>query len=166
MNNAPLQLAPQYSTPENGGRAATQYYPDKGPNITEISYRMWESVVTVNEAFAYKTPYEFLVARRYPGAHIAVFDSYSFVRMTIILIVDIQLLTTQLCYYRFRICITTPLNTSTAQAPSMSQGLSTCATPQGKTASGTAAPTVSSGTMSCIQASKPIVTSQKLSLTL
>ncbi|KAL4920686.1 hypothetical protein BDW62DRAFT_176048 [Aspergillus aurantiobrunneus] len=79
MNLAPLQLAPQYATPENGGLASTSGYPDKGPNITEISYRMWESVVTTNDVFRYKTPYETLIARRYPGAQLAVMDMYGLI---------------------------------------------------------------------------------------
>lgn len=77
MNNAPLQLAPQYATPSHGGLAATQYWTDKPANITEISYRMWESVVTVNDVFSYKTPFEVLIARRYPGAHFAIYDTNS-----------------------------------------------------------------------------------------
>ncbi|KAF1960501.1 SGNH hydrolase [Byssothecium circinans] len=74
MNLAPLQLLPQYATPANGGLAATKFFPDKGPNITEISWRMYESVVTVNEIFAYRTPYLTSVAKTYPGIKIANFD--------------------------------------------------------------------------------------------
>jgi hypothetical protein len=82
MNVAPLQLLPQYAVPEAGGRPATQYWPDKKGNLTEISYRIWENVVTVNDIYAYKTPYELKVAHRYPGAEIALFDTYSLVRIT------------------------------------------------------------------------------------
>lgn len=74
MNIVPLQLAPLYATPENGGVGANHFWPDKGGNLTEISYRMWESVATVNDIYKYQTPYEILIARRYPGAHFAVFD--------------------------------------------------------------------------------------------
>ncbi|OCL10458.1 carbohydrate esterase family 16 protein [Glonium stellatum] len=74
MNIAPLQLAPLYATPENGGVGANHYWTDKGSNLTEISYRMWESVATVNNIYKYQTPYEILIARRYPGAHFALFD--------------------------------------------------------------------------------------------
>ncbi|KAL4932959.1 SGNH/GDSL hydrolase family protein [Aspergillus undulatus] len=79
LNLAPLQLAPQYATPENGGLDSPGGYPDKGDNITEISYRMWESVVTTNEVFHYKTAYEAVIARRYPGAQLAVMDTYGLI---------------------------------------------------------------------------------------
>ncbi|KAL1966150.1 hypothetical protein VTN77DRAFT_4702 [Rasamsonia byssochlamydoides] len=74
MNVAPLQLAPLYATAANGGVGANNYWPDKPSNWTEISYRMWESVATVNDVYKYQTPYELLVAKRYPGAHFAVMD--------------------------------------------------------------------------------------------
>ncbi|CAI6337060.1 unnamed protein product [Periconia digitata] len=74
MNLAPLQLAPQYAVPENGGLNHTEFYPNKGDNITQISYRMWESVATLNEVYAYRTPYETLIAKSYPEASIANFD--------------------------------------------------------------------------------------------
>ncbi|KAL4806248.1 hypothetical protein BDV18DRAFT_160315 [Aspergillus unguis] len=77
MNMAPLQLTPQYATPENGGLASAGGWPDKGPNITEISYRMLESVVTVNDVYKYRTPFE-VWSGRYPGAQFAVFDTFGF----------------------------------------------------------------------------------------
>ncbi|KAL4946037.1 hypothetical protein BDV06DRAFT_168252 [Aspergillus oleicola] len=79
MNMAPLQLTPQYATPENGGLASTSGYPDKGANITEISYRMWETVVTVNDVFHYKTAYEAVIASRYPGAQLAIMNTYGLI---------------------------------------------------------------------------------------
>lgn len=75
LNLAPLQLLPQYATPENGGRDATKFFPDKaGKNSTEISWRMYESVATVNEIFAYRTPFETAVNKTWDGAKIANFD--------------------------------------------------------------------------------------------
>jgi phospholipase/lecithinase/hemolysin len=76
MNLAPLYLLPQYATPENGGLPATQYFPEKaGMNITAVSYRMKTQVVTVNEVFAYRTPYETEIADRWDGdVKIANFD--------------------------------------------------------------------------------------------
>lgn len=82
LNLAPLNLAPQYSVPSAGGLAATKYWPDKSvyqPNITESSYKMMEYVVTLNDVFYYQTPYEVVVAQRYKGAHLAVFDVHSLV---------------------------------------------------------------------------------------
>jgi hypothetical protein len=82
LNLAPLNLAPQYSLPSAGGLAATKYWPDKSvfqPNITETSYKMMEYVVTLNDVFYYQTPYEVVVAQRYKGAHLAVFNVHSLV---------------------------------------------------------------------------------------
>ncbi|PYH95491.1 GDSL lipase/acylhydrolase family protein [Aspergillus ellipticus CBS 707.79] len=79
MNIVPLQLAPLYATPENGGVGPNDYWPDKPSNITEISYRMWEQVATVNDVYDYRTPYELLVAKRYPGAKFAVMDMYGLI---------------------------------------------------------------------------------------
>jgi hypothetical protein len=79
QNLAPLQLAPLYATPENGGVGANHYWPEKPDNLTLISYRMWEQVANVNDVFKYQTPYELLVARRYPGARFAVMDMYGLV---------------------------------------------------------------------------------------
>ncbi|KAE8359143.1 glycoside hydrolase superfamily [Aspergillus caelatus] len=76
MNLAPLQLTPQYALLEDGGAKTVSWWPDKPGNQTLISYRMWEQVVNVNEVFRYRTPYEVLVADRYPGAGVAVMDMY------------------------------------------------------------------------------------------
>ena len=74
MNIAPLQLSPQYGLPSKGGLAATQYWPDKPANTTEVWGRMLEQVVTVNDVYKYRTPYETKIARNYTGAHFAVMD--------------------------------------------------------------------------------------------
>ncbi|KAJ5807950.1 hypothetical protein N7474_009219 [Penicillium riverlandense] len=74
MNVAPLQLVPLYATPEHHGVGPNQYWPDKPSNLTEISYRMWEQVATVNNVFKYQTPFELLIKNRYPGARFAVMD--------------------------------------------------------------------------------------------
>ncbi|PVI06255.1 carbohydrate esterase family 16 protein [Periconia macrospinosa] len=74
MNLAPLQLAPLYATPENDGVKNAPFWPDKPSNITEVSYRMWESVATLNALYEYRTPFELLIADSYPEAKIANFD--------------------------------------------------------------------------------------------
>ncbi|KAF2489558.1 hypothetical protein BU16DRAFT_567729 [Lophium mytilinum] len=79
MNAAPLQLAPLYATPQNGGLTKSKYWGDKPANITEVSYRMWEMVVGVNAIFAARTPLELLIKRRYPGARFAIFDVNSLI---------------------------------------------------------------------------------------
>ncbi|KAI9374599.1 hypothetical protein BJX61DRAFT_532241 [Aspergillus egyptiacus] len=73
MNLAPLQLTPQYS--DRGEEVSGCQ--DK--NATETKYRMWESVVTVNDVYRYRTPYEGVIARRYPGAKLAVMDMYGLI---------------------------------------------------------------------------------------
>ncbi|RAH66063.1 SGNH/GDSL hydrolase family protein [Aspergillus aculeatinus CBS 121060] len=79
MNVVPLQLAPLYATPENGGVGPNNYWKDKPANLTEISGRMEGQVVLVNEAFRYRTPVEVLVKKRWPGVQVAVFDVYSLI---------------------------------------------------------------------------------------
>lgn len=74
QNVAPLNLNPQYGLPSKGGLNATQYWPDKTGNLTEISEKMYEYVSLVNAVFQYETPYQVEVAKRYPGAHFAVMD--------------------------------------------------------------------------------------------
>ncbi|KAI9706938.1 MAG: hypothetical protein M1820_004524 [Bogoriella megaspora] len=69
QNNAPLHLVPMYSLPNNAGQA-------NGQNATELHYRMQEQVVLANDGFKYRTPYELLVAERYPGASFAIYDIY------------------------------------------------------------------------------------------
>lgn len=82
MNAAPMQLAPLFATPENGGvQSGDHYWPDKPSNITEVSYRMWETVATTNDVLYYKVPYELLLANRYPGAHFALMDTYTVVSL-------------------------------------------------------------------------------------
>jgi hypothetical protein len=80
MNSSPMQLAPLFATPENGGVGSDHYWIHKPSNITEVSYRMWEHMVMTNDVYKYKTPYELLVANRYPGAHFAIMDTNSLVR--------------------------------------------------------------------------------------
>jgi len=74
MNLAPLQLSPLYGLPNAGGLTASHYWPDKGSNITEISFKMKEYTTTVNTLFNYRVPFEQLVAKRYPGANFAIYD--------------------------------------------------------------------------------------------
>lgn len=94
MNNAPLNLAPLYALPGQGGLATSHYWTDKvidplliphiqyltprqPANITEPSSKMKQYNSLVNSIFAYRTPYELLVAKRYPGASFAVFDAHT-----------------------------------------------------------------------------------------
>ncbi|KAG9231626.1 GDSL lipase/esterase, partial [Amylocarpus encephaloides] len=77
MNTAPLELSPLYGLPGAGGQTASHYWPDKPSNITEVSYKMKEYTRLVNDVLKYQTPFELHIAKRYPGASIAVFDTHS-----------------------------------------------------------------------------------------
>ncbi|THV72794.1 GDSL lipase/acylhydrolase family protein [Aureobasidium pullulans] len=79
QNVSPLQLSPQYGLPSKGGLNATQYWPEKPANTTEVSGRMLETVTTVNDVFKYRTPFEILVNKKFPGAHFALMDMYGLI---------------------------------------------------------------------------------------
>ncbi|KAK2756084.1 hypothetical protein FQN54_005491 [Arachnomyces sp. PD_36] len=75
MNIPPLQLAPLWATPERDGIQGENWaWPDKPANITRVSYRAWQEVDMVNYAYKYQTPYEMLIAERYPEARFALMD--------------------------------------------------------------------------------------------
>ncbi|GAB7339922.1 hypothetical protein MBLNU457_6445t1 [Dothideomycetes sp. NU457] len=78
QNVAPLQLAPLYGLPGQGGVGDNQYWPNKSQdNLTAISDRMLEQVVTVNAIYEYRTPYMVKIMNSFPGASFAVMDMYS-----------------------------------------------------------------------------------------
>lgn len=79
MNTAPLHLAPLYANASLHGVGANQYWANKTANHTSIAETMHEFTSTVNNVFKYQTPFEALVAKRYPAAHFAVFDTYSLI---------------------------------------------------------------------------------------
>jgi len=79
LNQAPLQLSPLYGLPDAGGVYSNHYWPSKPANITEISYKMLEYTTTVNNILTYQVPFELIVARRYPGASIAIYDVNSLI---------------------------------------------------------------------------------------
>ena len=79
MNVIPLNLTPLYGLPGRGGLGASNFWPTKPENITEISYRMQNQVLLVDEVFKYRTPYAVELAHRYPGASFAIFDVWSLV---------------------------------------------------------------------------------------
>ncbi|KAH8597112.1 GDSL lipase/esterase [Bisporella sp. PMI_857] len=78
MNLSPLELSPLYGMPEVPGTlAASHYWVDKPANTSEVSGKMKQYTNLVNSIFEYRTPFEVLVANRYPGASIALFDTHS-----------------------------------------------------------------------------------------
>lgn len=75
LNLAPLDLLPQYASPETGGLLTTLLFPDKASlNASEIHGRMQQTVSALNQAYAYRTPFESQIAKSYPDAKIANFD--------------------------------------------------------------------------------------------
>ncbi|KAH6714778.1 carbohydrate esterase family 16 protein [Leptodontidium sp. MPI-SDFR-AT-0119] len=79
MNTAPLELSPLYGVLGKGGLAASHYWAHEPANGTEISFKMKEYTYPANSVFSYRTPYELLIAKRYPGASFAVFDVHSLI---------------------------------------------------------------------------------------
>lgn len=81
MNPAPLELAPLYANSTLHGVNSSDYWP--GKNATNITYHaevMREYVTTLKDLYAYRTLYEALVAKRYPGASFAAFDVNALMR--------------------------------------------------------------------------------------
>lgn len=75
MNLAPLELLPQYASPEDGGLEATQYFPEKaGKNSSEIHGRMAQTVAALNEVYKYRTPFEVDISETWDDIKIAQFD--------------------------------------------------------------------------------------------
>jgi hypothetical protein len=70
---APLELAPEYAAPPHDV-GFNQYWPDKPKNHTELNGRMMEQVVTVNSIYDYRTPFEVVIERNWPGASFVVYN--------------------------------------------------------------------------------------------
>ncbi|KAF4292516.1 hypothetical protein KXW98_007063 [Aspergillus fumigatus] len=80
MNMAPLDLTPLYALPQNGGSLDAQYWTDKAAydsNITRSSEKMRQYVTMVNAIYDYQTPYDVVVANRYPHSRFAVYDVHA-----------------------------------------------------------------------------------------
>lgn len=81
QNLAPLDLAPLYATPENGGvePGTNSYWLNKPENITAVSGRMGEMVVTTNQVYDYRTPFEVKISKDFKDAKFAVMDMHALV---------------------------------------------------------------------------------------
>lgn len=77
LNTAPLHLLPQYANATLGSVPRTRFYPDKEANHTRVAHKLHLLTTSANEILRFQTPFELLVARRYPGAHLALFDTYA-----------------------------------------------------------------------------------------
>jgi hypothetical protein len=81
MNVVPLNLAPQYATPEKGGVKADKFWPDKPSNLTAISLKMAQQVQFVNEDMRRRAASLETMAKRYPDGHFALFDTHRLVSL-------------------------------------------------------------------------------------
>lgn len=83
MNIAPINLSPQYGLPWEGGLEDPVLWPSKmayDPNITQTSEKMRQYLTMANSVFEYRTPYEMLIGKRYPGSTFAIYDIHGLVR--------------------------------------------------------------------------------------
>lgn len=85
INNVPpLELLPLFANRSEGGVGPNLYDQTRPAdyNYTASAIDMHELVAGVNAVYEYRTPYEALVARRYPGAHFALYDVNKLVRFS------------------------------------------------------------------------------------
>lgn len=76
FNNAPLHLSPLYANDSLNGVVDSPYWNKTDLNRTDVAERMHEYVTSTNTIFRYQSPFELLVAERYPGANFAIFNVY------------------------------------------------------------------------------------------
>ncbi|KAI8957298.1 carbohydrate esterase family 16 protein [Daldinia sp. FL1419] len=75
FNEAPLEKAPLYASPENGGVGNDQYWLNKTAyNTTESEQKILEYTTLVNTIFSYGVPFELIVKERWPGASFSIFN--------------------------------------------------------------------------------------------
>ena len=79
MNTIPLQLTALYANDTLHGVYDNQYWPMAPANKTQVAETMHEYTTSVNNIYKYQTPFEALVAKRYPGASFANFDVWSLI---------------------------------------------------------------------------------------
>lgn len=91
MNVVPLELTPEFATPQNGGLSAGEYWTWKSEydaNITQSSEKIREYATMVNAVFKYQTPYSVKIAHRYPESSFAIYDLHSLVRPSLLSLLD------------------------------------------------------------------------------
>jgi hypothetical protein len=85
LNIAPLNYAPMYALPQNGGTTGSNFWKDESTyntNATQVSEKMRQYVSLVNSVYKYRTPDEVQISDRYPESSFTVFDVHSLVRET------------------------------------------------------------------------------------
>lgn len=83
LNLAPLNYAPMYALPENGGTVGSHFWEDEAnynTNATQVSEKMRQYVALVNSIYNYRTADEVQISDRYPGSSFTIFDIHSLVR--------------------------------------------------------------------------------------
>lgn len=83
LNIAPLNYAPMYALPENGGTIDSEYWKDEdtyNTNATQVSEKMRQYVALVNTIYSYRTPAEVQISDRYPESSFTLYDVHSLVR--------------------------------------------------------------------------------------
>lgn len=86
LNLAPLNYAPMYALPENGGTINTTFWKDEGAynaNATQVSEKMRQYVALVNSIYNYRTSEEVQISDRYPESSFTIFDVHSLVSASI-----------------------------------------------------------------------------------
>ncbi|KAJ5714373.1 uncharacterized protein N7483_011554 [Penicillium malachiteum] len=82
MNVVPLELTPEFATPQNGGLPVGEYWTwksDYDANITQSSEKIREYATMVNAVYKYQTPYSLRIANRYPDSSFAIYDLHSLI---------------------------------------------------------------------------------------
>ncbi|KAK3390221.1 GDSL lipase/esterase [Podospora didyma] len=78
LNEAPLELAPLYALPQNGGTLDSQFWGTKSQyNISEYSNKIKEYSTSVNTIFEYGVPFQVKIKSRWPQATFDIFDVHS-----------------------------------------------------------------------------------------
>lgn len=80
LNLAPLNYAPMYALPENGGTINTNFWKDEAAynsNVTQVSEKMRQYVALLNSVYNYRTTEEVQISDRYPGSSFTIFDVHS-----------------------------------------------------------------------------------------
>ncbi|KAJ0114618.1 acetyl esterase [Diaporthe amygdali] len=80
LNLAPLNFAPMYALPENGGTINTTFWKDEetyNANVTQVSEKMRQYVALINSIYNYRTSEEVQISDRYPASSFTIFDVHS-----------------------------------------------------------------------------------------
>ncbi|KAI9669070.1 MAG: hypothetical protein M1831_000662 [Alyxoria varia] len=74
FNIVPFELTPLFANASEGGETPNYFWQDKPENQTQVSLKMTQFTTTLNTVYEYRTPFEVMLAERYPGAKLALYD--------------------------------------------------------------------------------------------